>query len=74
MRVVLDDGRDDLPAVVVDYAHTPDAIRAALEALRPVTAGTLVCVTGAAWTFGRLYLLPTQKHELPRDMRVAPSW
>lgn len=46
-RVVLDDGRDDLPAVVVDYAHTPDAIRAALEALRPVTAGTLVCVTGA---------------------------
>jgi UDP-N-acetylmuramoyl-L-alanyl-D-glutamate--2,6-diaminopimelate ligase len=35
------------PRVVVDYAHTPEAIRAALEALRPTTPGTLVCVTGA---------------------------
>ena len=29
---------------------------------------------GAALTFARLYLLPTRKHELPRDVRVAPSW
>ena len=35
------------PRAVVDYAHTPDAIRAALHALRPTTPGTLVCVTGA---------------------------
>ena len=35
------------PRVVVDYAHSPEAIRAALEALRPTTPGTLVCVTGA---------------------------
>ena len=35
------------PRVVVDYAHTPEAIRAALEALRPTTPGSLVCVTGA---------------------------
>ncbi|MBT9254830.1 UDP-N-acetylmuramoyl-L-alanyl-D-glutamate--2,6-diaminopimelate ligase [Phycicoccus sp. MAQZ13P-2] len=37
----------DLPRAVVDYAHTPDAISAALRALRPTTPGTLVCVTGA---------------------------
>jgi UDP-N-acetylmuramoyl-L-alanyl-D-glutamate--2,6-diaminopimelate ligase len=35
------------PRAVVDYAHTPDAIRAALLALRPTTPGLLVCVTGA---------------------------
>ncbi|MBM6404122.1 UDP-N-acetylmuramoyl-L-alanyl-D-glutamate--2,6-diaminopimelate ligase [Phycicoccus sp. CSK15P-2] len=45
-RVVLG-GDLDQPLAVVDYAHTPDAIRAALEALRPTTPGRLVCVTGA---------------------------
>jgi UDP-N-acetylmuramoyl-L-alanyl-D-glutamate--2,6-diaminopimelate ligase len=35
------------PRAVVDYAHTPEAIRAALLALRPTTPGRLVCVTGA---------------------------
>lgn len=33
-------------AVVVDYAHTPDALEKALEALRPATAGRLICVFG----------------------------
>ena len=33
-----------------------------------------VCAVRAALCFGRLYLLPTKTHELPRDMRVAPSW
>ncbi len=28
----------------------------------------------AAFTFGRLYLMPVQRHELPADMRVAPAW
>jgi UDP-N-acetylmuramoyl-L-alanyl-D-glutamate--2,6-diaminopimelate ligase len=32
---------------VVDYAHKPDALRAALEALRPLTTGRLVLVIGA---------------------------
>jgi UDP-N-acetylmuramoyl-L-alanyl-D-glutamate--2,6-diaminopimelate ligase len=36
-----------LPLVVVDYAHTPDAVAAALRALRPETAGALVVVLGA---------------------------
>ena len=33
--------------VVVDYAHKPDAVRAALESLRPLTAGRLIVVIGA---------------------------
>jgi UDP-N-acetylmuramoyl-L-alanyl-D-glutamate--2,6-diaminopimelate ligase len=33
--------------VVVDYAHKPDAVRAALQALRPLTRGRLVVVLGA---------------------------
>ncbi|MFQ6170481.1 UDP-N-acetylmuramoyl-L-alanyl-D-glutamate--2,6-diaminopimelate ligase [Oryzobacter sp. R7] len=37
----------DAPRTLVDYAHTPDAIRAALLALRPSTPGSLVCLTGA---------------------------
>ena len=32
---------------VVDYAHKPDAVTAALNALRPLTAGRLVVVIGA---------------------------
>ena len=37
------------PAVVVDYAHTPDALEKVLQALREVTApggGKLICVFG----------------------------
>ncbi len=34
------------PAVVVDFAHTPDALDKVLMALRPATAGRLVCVFG----------------------------
>ncbi|MGQ7295613.1 UDP-N-acetylmuramoyl-L-alanyl-D-glutamate--2,6-diaminopimelate ligase [Quadrisphaera sp. KR29] len=37
----------DLPVGVVDYAHTPDAVAAALAALRPSTRGRLVVVLGA---------------------------
>lgn len=31
---------------VVDYAHTPDAVRRALDALRPLTRGRLIVVLG----------------------------
>jgi UDP-N-acetylmuramoyl-L-alanyl-D-glutamate--2,6-diaminopimelate ligase len=34
------------PTIVVDYAHTPDALAKALTALRAHTQGTLWCVFG----------------------------
>jgi UDP-N-acetylmuramoyl-L-alanyl-D-glutamate--2,6-diaminopimelate ligase len=37
---------DTFPLVVVDYAHTPDALEGVLAALRPVTDGRLHCVFG----------------------------
>jgi UDP-N-acetylmuramoyl-L-alanyl-D-glutamate--2,6-diaminopimelate ligase len=42
-------GGDGKPTVVVDYAHTPDALDKVLAALRPVAAegGTLIAVFGA---------------------------
>ncbi len=42
-------GHDGTPAVVVDYAHTPDAVAKALQALRPwahARGGRLHCVLG----------------------------
>jgi UDP-N-acetylmuramoyl-L-alanyl-D-glutamate--2,6-diaminopimelate ligase len=39
-------GGDGRPSVVVDYAHTPDALEKVLQALREVTSGKLVCVFG----------------------------
>lgn len=39
-------GREGRPLVVVDYAHTPDALAQALEALRPHCTGRLWCVFG----------------------------
>lgn len=40
-----DDDRDDV-RVLVDYAHTPDALERVLSAVRRVTHGELVCVFG----------------------------
>ena len=37
----------DDPQCIVDYAHTPDAVEAALKALRPSTSGRLIVVLGA---------------------------
>lgn len=39
-------GGDGRPLVVVDYAHTPDALEKVLDALRPHARGKLVCVFG----------------------------
>ena len=39
-------GQHHLPLVVVDYAHTPDALEQTLTALRAHCAGRLICVFG----------------------------
>ena len=36
----------DKPLLVVDYAHTPDALEKALKALRPYCKGKLYCIFG----------------------------
>ncbi len=40
-------GPDARPLCLVDYAHTPDALVLALEAVRPITPGRLVIVFGS---------------------------
>ncbi len=39
-------GGGDQPLVVVDYAHTPDALEQAITALRPHALGQLTCLFG----------------------------
>jgi len=39
-------GGGDLPLVVVDYAHTPDALDKVLSTLKEQTQGQLICVFG----------------------------
>ena len=39
-------GDGKLPLVVIDYAHSPDALEKALTTLRDHTAGRLICVFG----------------------------
>lgn len=38
--------REDAPSVLVDYAHTPDAVDKLLAAVRPLCAGRLIAVFG----------------------------
>jgi UDP-N-acetylmuramoyl-L-alanyl-D-glutamate--2,6-diaminopimelate ligase len=40
------DTKDDDVSVFVDYAHTPDALARALDALRATTKGRILCVFG----------------------------
>ncbi|MEZ5686071.1 MAG: UDP-N-acetylmuramoyl-L-alanyl-D-glutamate--2,6-diaminopimelate ligase [Paracoccaceae bacterium] len=46
-RMQLAATRDNGAAVFVDYAHTPDAVETALNAMRPHVMGRLVAIVGA---------------------------
>ncbi|MFT4708704.1 MAG: UDP-N-acetylmuramoyl-L-alanyl-D-glutamate--2,6-diaminopimelate ligase [Ascidiaceihabitans sp.] len=46
-RMELAATRDNGAAVFVDYAHTPDAVKTALKAMRPHVMGRLVVIVGA---------------------------
>ena len=47
VSVARQDGGDTrLPAVLVDYAHTPDGLESALNACRPFASQRLICVFG----------------------------
>jgi UDP-N-acetylmuramoyl-L-alanyl-D-glutamate--2,6-diaminopimelate ligase len=45
-RMQVIDGGPKWPRVVVDYAHTPDAVEKVLAALRPQCRGELICIVG----------------------------
>ncbi len=40
------ENQPDIPTVLVDYAHTPDALENAMSALRPLTPGKLIVMFG----------------------------
>jgi UDP-N-acetylmuramyl-tripeptide synthetase len=44
MQVV--EGFAEAPTVIVDFAHTPDALEKVLSTLKPLTTGQLICVFG----------------------------
>ncbi len=46
INLVVDKDCDNLPTVVVDYAHTPDGLKNAILASRSFVKGKLICVFG----------------------------
>ncbi len=59
--------------VIVDYAHTPDALDRALEALRPHTTGRLWCVFGCAGDRDRTKRAPMGRAAAAADAVIVTS-
>jgi magnesium-protoporphyrin IX monomethyl ester (oxidative) cyclase len=57
---------------LLHWSRKADAAKARGGLIGKVQLG--LCATAAAWTFLKLYLHPVQRHELPAEIRVAPSW
>jgi UDP-N-acetylmuramoyl-L-alanyl-D-glutamate--2,6-diaminopimelate ligase len=65
-RVAPADGRDRGFSVLVDYAHTDDALANVLSALRPLTRGRLIVLFGCGGD--------RDNTKRPRMARVAAKW
>jgi UDP-N-acetylmuramoyl-L-alanyl-D-glutamate--2,6-diaminopimelate ligase len=59
--------------VFVDYAHTEDALRNSLAALRPVTKGRIICVFGAGGDRDRLKRPLLGRAAAEADLAVVTS-
>jgi UDP-N-acetylmuramoyl-L-alanyl-D-glutamate--2,6-diaminopimelate ligase len=59
-------GGNQQPLVVVDYAHTPDALENVLSALKSHTQGKLICVFGCGGD--------RDKGKRPQMARIAEHW
>lgn len=62
-------GNGDGVRVVVDYAHTPDALANALAALRPHVSGRLICVFGCGGDRDR-----GKRPDMAREAEAVADW
>ena len=60
-------------SVVVDYAHTPDGLASALQALRPFVVGRLICVFGCGGDRdrGKRPLMATAAAKLADELMIT---
>ena len=65
---------DGKPIVLVDYAHTPDALDRALESVRPLVSGSLISVFGCGGDRDRSKRIPMARAACSHsDLCIATS-
>ena len=60
-------------SVVVDYAHSPDALERVLETLRPITSGLLWCVFGCGGDRDSVKRVPMGRAAAQADAVIVTS-